>query len=376
MSYAFQTLWHEKTRYAAGMGAVAFSAVLIIMQVGLLLGLFELTSIPVDHTSADLWIGAQDVKSVDLGKPIHTNTHIARLTERKGLKGQPEEFLANYANFEKSDGGMERCFVLGSTLEPGTAGAADVLTPELRSRLSEPDTIVIDQSDMKRMGMKVVGDKGTLNGVNVTLVGTVKGLKSLAAPWVFCSLTTGRKCLTAFVPHGYTSYLLARCESPQRAQELAEELRRDYPEMSANTADEFSFSCRWYWLTRTKAGLALGYAALLGLTVGAVITAQSLYAATMASAKEFATLLALGIPRRKIAGLVLAQSLWVGVAGVILAVPAVFFLVLAAEAAGTRILIKPIVLVGAGLVTIGTALLAGLFALRSVRRIEPMSLLR
>ena len=40
MSYALQTLWHDKARYAAGVGAVAFSALLIVLQVGLLLGLF------------------------------------------------------------------------------------------------------------------------------------------------------------------------------------------------------------------------------------------------------------------------------------------------------------------------------------------------
>jgi len=54
----------------------------------------------------------------------------------------------------------------------------------------------------------------------------------------------------------------------------------------------------------------------------------------------------------------------------------VAILVTIAEAAGTRILLKPEVLIGAAVITLGTALLAGLFALRSVRRIEPMSLLR
>ena len=36
--------------------------------------------------------------------------------------------------------------------------------------------------------------------------------------------------------------------------------------------------------------------------VGAVITAQTLYSATTASAKEYAILLALGIPRWRISG--------------------------------------------------------------------------
>src|SRR5476651_30919 len=165
MSYALQTLWHEKTRYAAGVGAVAFSAMLMVLQVGLLLGLFETTSIPVDHTNADIWIGSQDVQSIDLGTSIGTNTHMARLTEKPGLVGQPELFLANYANVTRPDGGMERCFILGSSLAPNAAGAADVLTPELRAALSMPNSIVIDESELKRMNLEGVGHTVKISGI-------------------------------------------------------------------------------------------------------------------------------------------------------------------------------------------------------------------
>ena len=376
MSYAFQTLIHEKARYAAGVGAVAFSALLIVLQVGLLLGLFEITSVPVDITTADIWVGSQDVKSIDLGTQITANTHMARLTEKTGLVGQPEYFLANYANVSRQDGGMERCFVLGSSLEDGACGAATVLTPALRTALTEPNSIVIDQSEMKRMNVTGVGDTLKISGVEVKLVGTVNGIKSLAAPWVFCSHTTARKLLALFLTPDHTTYLLARAESPVRARRIVDELNAQYPDMAAFTSADFSFSCRWYWLTRTKAGLAIGYAALLGLLVGAVITAQTLYAATMASAKEYATLLALGIPRRKIYWLVMEQSFWVGLIGVVFAYPIIRLLAYAAGSAGTRVVLRWEVLSGAALLTVFTALLSGLFALRSVRKIEPMSLLR
>ncbi|MEO2088881.1 MAG: hypothetical protein ABGY75_05210, partial [Gemmataceae bacterium] len=169
MSYALQTLWHEKARYAAGVGAVAFSAVLIVLQVGLLLGLFTLTSIPVDHTSADIWVGAQDVRSVDLGQGIATNLHLARLSEKPGLVGQPEVFLANFANMIRPDGGMERVFVLGSSLDPGAAGALDVLTADHRAALTMPNGVVVDESDLKRMNLKGIGDTAKINGVEVTV---------------------------------------------------------------------------------------------------------------------------------------------------------------------------------------------------------------
>ena len=49
MSYSLATLWYERQRYLPGVLAVAFSALLIALQCGLLLGLFSITSIPIDH---------------------------------------------------------------------------------------------------------------------------------------------------------------------------------------------------------------------------------------------------------------------------------------------------------------------------------------
>src|SRR5205085_7371441 len=92
--------------------------------------------------------------------------------------------------------------------------------------------------------------------------------------------------------------------------------------INAYTAEGFSFDSRWHWLTKTKAGIALGFAALLGLLVGAVVTSQTLYAATAAALKEYAVLRALGIPRWRMALSVLAQSYWIGLDGIGVAVPA------------------------------------------------------
>src|SRR6266540_1806827 len=192
MSYALQTLWHERSRYASGVLAVTFSAVLIALQCGLLLGLFKITSIPVDNTTADLWVGSTAVSSVDLGKPIPTS-YLTRVEGMAGVKSV-ELYIGNFANFAKPIGGTEMCFLLGSKLDDDAAGAAVVLTPKQRADLTMPDSIIIDESDKERLGVEV-GDKAKINGKEVRVVGTVKGLKSLAAPWVFCSLHTARHLL-------------------------------------------------------------------------------------------------------------------------------------------------------------------------------------
>jgi putative ABC transport system permease protein len=377
MNYALRSLIHDYNRYVPGVLAVAFSAVLMALQFGLLLGLFTVTSIPIDTTDPNnVWIGAKDVQSVDLGSPIP----ISRMSRLAGVYGvrDLDPHIASFANYQKPDGGRDLCFLLGSALEPDSPGAPALLTPELRAKLTEPLSIVMDESDLKRMQLTSDPDapRAKINGKEVRLVGTVKGVKSLAAPWVFCSFSTARELMGGLLPPDHATYLLARCENQQRAQEVAKELKAEYPEMTVYTAADFSVQSRLYWLLRTKAGIAIGYAALLGLGVGALVTAQTLYAATIASAKEYATLFALGIPRSRVYKTVLLQAFWVGVAGVLLALPTVFGLAFLAEQVGAKVLLRAEVLAGAAVVTLLTSLFAGLLALRSVRTIEPMSLLR
>lgn len=380
MKYALLTLWHERQRYVSGVFAVTFSAMLIALQCGLLLGLFKITSIPIDHATPDLrdriiWVGSTGVPSVDLGKPIPAS-FLSRLAGRPGIS-EPELYIANFGNFTKPVGGTELCFLLGTRLDGESLAAADVLTPELRAALSEPFTIAVDESDVKRLKLDSPEGKPKINGKEVRLVGTVTGLKSLAAPWVFCSTHTARQLMGPLLPPDNTTYLLAMADSPERARQVVADLREQHPDdMTAYVAEDFSYRSREYWLTRTKAGVAIGYAALLGLMVGAVITYQTLRSATAASAKEFAILLALGIPRWRISVMVLQQSFWVAVIGMGLAYPICLALRELARMAGADVDLRWEVLAGTAAVTTFMCATAGIVALRGVRQIEPMSLLR
>jgi putative ABC transport system permease protein len=120
----------------------------------------------------------------------------------------------------------------------------------------------------------------------------------------------------------------------------------------------------------------MGFTALLSLLVGLAITSQTLYAATVTSLREYAVLRALGIPRRRMAGMVMAQSLWVGLGGIGLAQPMIFALAAGGDDTGAQVLLPPWLLgLGAGL-TLAMASLSGLTALRSLRLVEPITLLR
>ena len=101
------------------------------------------------------------------------------------------------------------------------------------------------------------------------VVALVEGLQSIAAPYVYCSTETARLLLR--LPADQTTYVLARCHDPASAAAVVERLRAN-PNVSVFTAEELSWRTRLHWMMKTKAGIALGFAAALGLLVGAVVT--------------------------------------------------------------------------------------------------------
>src|SRR2546423_12201330 len=126
MSYSLSTLWHERQRYLPGFLAVAFSALLIALQCGLLLGLFSITSIPIDNSNADIWITHPKVPSVDLGATIpEAWMSYAAYPEMENT----EPYMEGFAYWDRPTGGRELCLVIGSRLGPGALGALPQLTP-------------------------------------------------------------------------------------------------------------------------------------------------------------------------------------------------------------------------------------------------------
>ena len=115
---------------------------------------------------------------------------------------------------------------------------------------------------------------------------------------------------------------------------------------------------------------------ILALLVGLVVTSQTLAAAVSTYQRAYAVLVALGIPRWRLVMLVLVKSFWIGFVGVVVALPVVYVLKLAAVFVQTRILLPTELLVITALLTIGMALVSGVSALAALRKLEPATLLR
>jgi len=375
MNFALATLWHERQRYLPGILAVAFSAVLIALTCGLLLGLLSVTSIPITRTRADVWVGAAGVLSVDIAGIVPPGTY-SRVMECPEI-AQCEEYCEGFSKWKKANGADELCIIIGSRLEDNSLGAVNALTPELREKLTEPDAVVIDETELSRLGLTTgIGETGEILGRKVRVVGLIRGYSSLAGPYVFCSLGTARPLLR--LRPDQSSYLLAKCHQSADAPAAVQRLRDEYgKDMSAFISRDFAWRSELHWLTKTKAGVAMGVLSLLGLLVGAVVTGFTLYAATASSIREYAVLRALGIPRWRMGMAVMNQSFWVGVLGVAVGLPTMYALARTAEvAANLRVALAPWLLGSVAVVTLLMALASGLAALRILRQVEPANLLR
>src|SRR5262249_160009 len=157
---------------------------------GMLLGMFSFASIPVDHARADLWVGSPEITSVDMGRPIRAS-HIASLLIQPDVI-QAETCVAGFAYWQKPVGGMDLGVLIGSGLGDDGLGFPSELSAELRDRLTEPGTVVIDDADLDRLGVTGVGDFAQISQKRVRIVGLVHGMRGIAGAYVYCSMETAR----------------------------------------------------------------------------------------------------------------------------------------------------------------------------------------
>ena len=373
-SLALKSLIHDWRRFSPAVVAVAFSGLLVLLQAALILGIFSLSSLYVTKSSADVWIGYPGVQSVDLGRPISEQAELSAWMQ-PGVK-QVEPLLWGSGQWRTETQGAVNVYIVGVALDAQALALAGTLGAEERSRLAEPDTVLIDAADMNKLDV-APGDTAEINGRRVRIVGLTNGLRGLGGVNVIASVATTRALDPAAAPKGRVGYVLARFDTPENvaAATKALNLVGKRAGFEAMQADAFADRSTLYWLAESGAGIAFIFGSIVAVAVAVIITSQTLAAAVVGSIREYAALRALGFSMGSLRAIVLEQSAWVGVAG--LAAAGVMTLLLAAVARtqGVPIVLSLPMMAGAGILIILVALGSGAWALRRVGKADPASLL-
>jgi putative ABC transport system permease protein len=237
--------------------------------------------------------------------------------------------------------------------------------------LSTPDGVAIDRSYFEQLGIAQIRQRAEINNQKARVAAVTNGIRSFTTtPHVFASLERARTYLG--VPPNRANYYVVRVAPNANAAVVRGLLAGTLSDAEVLTPDEFRHRTRIFWLFDTGAGAALLGSAILGIFVGTIIVAQTLYSSTKDHLKEFATLRAIGSARRYILKVILAQALISAVVGFSIAVSIDLSIVKMTRDAALPIVMSPGLSVGLFALTIAMCAIAAVAAIRVVTRIDPV----
>lgn len=309
---AYRTLLYDRGKLAAGLLGVIFSVVLVNVQGGLFLGLIAKASILIDNGQADIWVGHRGMHNVDFPHSIPENW-LYRIRSIEGIDSA-EPIKIGFSEISLPGGGYEGVTVVGVPAQSKLGRAYGVVEGS-PSAIDYVDGVVVDKCDDHKLRYPKLGDVREIGGKRARIAGKCNGVLSfLVTPYIFTEYSRSLEFLAAS-PKAI-SYILVETAAGADKSKVCNEIEARLSDASAMTAEEYSRVSANFWMSRTGIGLSFGTATLLGLLVGVVMVAQSLYAMVLDRINEFATLKALGSTEKEIFGLLAIQSTLIAVAGI------------------------------------------------------------
>jgi putative ABC transport system permease protein len=374
VSVGWCNLKKDRLRVAVAVLGIVFSVVLVTVETGLLLGLMRNASLLVDTSRADLWISTIDVKTFDFATPFPQRKKY-RIKAVEGVE-RVEEYFVSYSSWKLPSGGDINIQVVGFETRGELAPSIQLVEGSIED-LDQPDAVVIDELDRKKLGNPNVGDTVEILKQRARVVGFTRDMRSFTTtPYIFTALKNATK-YSPFVDKRETSvYLLARVAAGSDVETVRQKVMASVDDVEAHTASSFAWRTRRYWLIETGMGIGFLGAALLGLLVGGVIVSQTLYAMTVEKLPEFGVLKALGASMPEISTIVLHQALICGGIGLVVGLAISYAISSAATNAGTLVEFSFGQVVVVCLITAGLSAAASLVSIVRLWRVDPVMVFR
>ncbi len=365
---AIKTLVADRGKLLTALVGVVFAVVLVNVQGGLFLGLIAKASLLVDHGEADVWVGHKEMDNVDFPGDI-PRRWLYRVRAVPGV-AHAEPYLIGHSTMTLPGGGFEPVLLVGSPPEGRLGGAWNLREGAVNS-VRRTDGVIVDAHDADKLRDPQVGDRREIGGRRARVVGRSEGILGfLVTPYVFTTLDAAAEYLGK--PADVCSYILVAVEPGAEAELVAAEIVRRLPEVDAYPAAVYGRMSVAYWLRRTGLGISFGAATLLGLTVGLVIVAQTLYAMVLDRLGEFGTLKAIGASEGQVYHIVFVQAVTMALAGSLLGLVAVHLVQAAFSTPRAPIAVPWWLSLGSCTLVTAICVLASWLPYQRIRRVDPM----
>ena len=368
LTLAFRNLFHDRIRLAVTLIGILFSIVLVAVQLGLYLGASRMITSMIDRSNSELWISAFGAKSFEEGGVLLTPGTRHQALATPGVKAVIP-LVVSFAEWRKPEGGSTRVVLVGTDTEYGGLTPFNLIegSPE---DIKGPDGVTADHTYLSWLGINGMGDTAQVAQGRVRVRALTKGVRSFTqSPYTFTTISRARSLLGT--DGGKSSFFLVQLEPGANVAKVRDALAANLEGTEVLTRDEFHARSLKQWLFRTGAGVALIGGALLGILVGTVIVAQTLYSSTKDHLNEFATLRALGSSSGYIHKVILAQAGMSAVIGYGLGMLIALGILYLSRSTPLPLVMTPGLAASLFGVTLGMCAISALSAIMKVMKIDP-----
>ena len=364
---ASRNLFHDRLRLIATIIGIVFSIVLVTVQMGLYLGFGHMVTTMIEHAPADLWVMPQGTKCFEDPSLLDDRQRFRALSVKGVADAAP--VVIGFAEWRIPGGGSTPVFLVGSDLRETGVPPWNLVQGSIDA-LSIPNGVAVDQSYFERLGITGLGATAEIRNQKVEVTAVTKGIRSFTTtPYVFTTLDRAR-AYTGVAPTKAT-YFLVQVAPGENVETVRGRLRAALTDVEVLTSAEFRDRSRAFWLFDTGAGAALFAGALLGIIVGTVIVAQTLYSSTKDHLTEFATLRAIGSSSIYIYKVIIWQAILSAVIGFSLAAVIGAIVVRMTADSALPIMMTPGLTLGLFLLTVVMCIASAIAAIVQVMRIDP-----
>lgn len=373
LTLAYKNLIHDRVRLVVTLVGIVFALVLILVQFGLFLSFLDTSANIVAHSQADLWISSPKIPHVNGGSPM-AESRRWRALQVPGVE-RVDRFILAWVPWKLPSGAIEQVQVAGFLLDGSMGRPWNVVAGSVEALRAE-DTVIVDDIYREKLGVTRLGQVVEMSGRRARVVGFTHGIRSFTtSPYVFTNFKNALSYAPALTEND-TVYFQVKVAPGYAPAQVKESLRAILPQYDIYTNDELLSKTRNYWVFQTGAGVTTLLGAILGLIVGIVVVAQTIYAATVDHIREFGTLKAMGASNARIYEVILAQAAMSGVIGYAFAISIAYFVSQGSQNGNAPIALPPEVAAGTLLLAVGMCAGASIISIRKATTIDPAMVFR
>ncbi len=368
LTLAIRNLFHDRIRLIVTLVGILFSIVLVAVQLGLYLGAKRMIVDMIDNAQGEIWVTTYGAKSFEEGGILLTPRERSAALSAPGVKAVVP-ILVQFSEWRKPNGGSTNSVLVGTDTEDGGLAPWNIVEGSALD-LKLPDAVMVDKSYMTELGISGVGETAQIEKGRVRVRGMTDGIRSFTmAPYVFTTLNRARNLLG--LPEELSSFFLVQLEPGANIDAVKADLKSRLTGTEVLTKTEFRDRSLNQWLFETGAGVAMITGAILGLIVGVVIVAQTLYSSTKDHLNEFATLRALGSSAGYIHKVILSQAALSAILGYILGMTVALIIVSYSKQTAMPMLMTPGLATFLFAITLGMCAISAIAAIMKVTKIDP-----